>query len=78
MILTIEAYSQCTSHTSLTNPHTEASISYQMNLAELRGKFSYLIFTELAKGITVMKRDLLPLCLKIGSLAFGGGSKSEK
>ena len=42
----------------LTNPHTEASISYQTNLGELRGTFSNLIFTELAKGITVLWRDL--------------------
>ena len=45
-------------HTPLTNPHTEASISYQMNLGEFRGNFSNLIFTELAKGITVLKGDL--------------------
>ena len=45
-------------YTPLTNPHTEASISYQMNLGELRGKFFNLIFTGLAKRITVLKRDL--------------------
>ena len=38
--------------------HTEASISYQMNLGEFRGKFSNLISTELAMGFIVLKRDL--------------------
>ena len=44
--------------THLTNPHTEASISYQMNLGEFRGKFSNLISTELAMGFIVLKRHL--------------------
>ena len=50
-------------HFTLTNPHTEASISYQMNLGEFRGKFSSLISTELAMGFIVLKRDL-PLSMK--------------
>ena len=40
--------------------------SYQTNLGELRGTFSNLIFTELAKGITVLYRDL-PLIVFEGS-----------
>ena len=65
-------------HTPLTNPHTEASISYQMNLREFRGKFPNLISTELAMGVIVLKKYLLLLCLEIGSLAFGKASKSGK
>ena len=52
-LLLIEAYSQCTSHTS-----QKSSISYQMNLGEFRGQFSDLISTELAMGFIDLKRDL--------------------
>ena len=61
--------------THLSQIHTLKPLSYQMNLGELRGIFSNLIFTELTKGITVLKRDLLIIVFEDWEFSIWWGFK---